>query len=163
MTLQWSIVNPVVLLVGRSGKTRSHVRPNLWLSSASLPCQIWSYFHMIMARSPPRFWQVLRASLQFRVGMLMMRKHDFSRRTQPSGQAGPVTERDQIKMELSLRIRSLILSKADREIESPFYFNSELTQFTFIRDRVYLGFDINQQLSFNFSEAPVVDVKRLAS
>ena len=87
---------------------------------------------LIMARSPPRFRQVLRASLQFRVGMLMMRKHDFSRRTQPSGQAGPVTERDQIKMELSLRIRSLILSKADREIESPFYFNSELTQFTFI-------------------------------
>ena len=93
----------------------------------------------------------------------MMRKHDFSRRTQPSGQAGPVTETDQIKMELSLRIRSLILSKGDREIESPFYFNSELTQFTFIKDRVYLGFDINQQLSFNFSEAPVVDVKRLAS
>ena len=33
--------------------------------------------------------------------------------------------------------------------------------FTFIRQRVYFGFDINQQLSFNVSEAPVVDVKRL--
>ena len=26
------------------------------------------------------------------VGMLIMRKHDFSRRTLPSGQVGPVTE-----------------------------------------------------------------------
>ena len=54
---------------------------------------------LIVARSPPRFWQVLQASLHFRVGMLIMRKHDFSRITQPSGQAGLVTE-NQVKLKL---------------------------------------------------------------
>ena len=55
--------------------------------------KLFSSAVLIMARSPPRFWHVLLASLQFRVGMLIMRKHDFLRRTQPSGQAGLVTEK----------------------------------------------------------------------
>ena len=55
--------------------------------------KLFSSAVLIMARFPPRFWQVLRASVQFWVGMLIMRKHDFSRRTQPSGQVGLVTEK----------------------------------------------------------------------
>lgn len=34
-------------------------------------------------------------------------------------------------------------------------------QFTFLGQRVDFGFDISQQFSFNFPEAPVVDVKGL--
>ena len=36
-----------------------------------------------------------------------------------------------------------------------------ITQITFVRQRVYFGFDIGKQFSFNVSEAPVVDIKRL--
>ena len=55
--------------------------------------KLFSSAVLIMARSPPRFWQVLRASVQFWVGMLIMNKHDSSRRIQPSGQVGLVTEK----------------------------------------------------------------------
>ena len=36
-----------------------------------------------------------------------------------------------------------------------------IKHYTFIRQGANFGFDIDQQLSFNISEAPVVNVKRL--
>ena len=78
----------------------------MWLSSASSAGQRWSYFPvlywLIMARSPPMQILVLRASVHFRGWDVDYEETWLSRRTQPSGQVGLVTEKsDQTGVKIS--------------------------------------------------------------
>ena len=104
------------------------------------------------------------------VGMLIMRKHDFSRRTQPSGQAGLVTEKsdqtgakifefERSGSHLSLG-RDLSLSHTSKNCIEPLMdliWNYNAI-YLYQTESILLLISCIQKFQFNLPETPVVDV-----
>ena len=88
---QQCVICPVELVICLSVKSKPYATVCYFFCFVTRSEMNWfSEADVILARSPPSFWQFHRASLHSRVGMSITRKHEFTWSTQPPGQTGSV-------------------------------------------------------------------------